>query len=547
MIDLDHFTFYYPQAAQPALRALKLHIAPGEWVLVAGASGAGKSTFLRTLNGLTPHFSGGQVSGHIRVAGRDPVALGPQQMSQWVGMVFQTPEAQAVLSRVEQEIAFGLEQAGLPPAAMRLRVEEVLTLLDLQEVRDRPLRQLSGGERQRVALASALALRPAVLVLDEPTSQLDPQAAETLLNALLRLNQDYGLTILLAEQRLERVLTYVDRLLYLEEGRVAADGPVRQVLPGLPHLPPVAVLGRALGWSPLPLTVKEAQQAAQQAGRLSHPPTPPAPTVETAPQPSDELPLLELRRVHFTYAGRPAVRGVQLTVRPGEVVALLGPNGAGKTTLLKLIMGLLKPDQGDILVQGRSIVGRPVAEISRQVGYLPQNPDDLLFAASVREELLTTLRNHHLNGTRQAAVTSLLTQLGLTTVAEHYPRDLAVGQRQRVALGAVVVVQPRLVLLDEPTRGLDYAAKEALATLWRAWREEGRGILLVTHDVELAAQTADRVVILHGGEQLAAGSARAVLPASPLFAPQMARLFPHQGWLTAAEAIAGWRAQTHQA
>ncbi len=541
MIELDSFTFYYPQAAQPALRAVSWRIHAGEWVVVAGASGAGKSTLLRALNGLTPHFSGGEVSGHIRVAGQDPVALGPQKMSQWVGMVFQNPEAQAIVSRVEDEIAFGLEQAGLSPTAMRLRVEEALTLLDLQAVRDRPLSQLSGGERQRVAIASALALRPGVLVLDEPTSQLDPQAAEVLLNGLLRLNHDYGLTIVLAEHRLERVATYADRLLYLEEGQVAADGPVRQVLPRLPHLPPVAALGRALGWSPLPLTVKEAQQMAQRTGLPLQPETPDDPPASAVPTRSlPQPPWLEVRQVHFAYRGRPALRGVDLTVHAGEVVALLGPNGVGKTTLLRLIMGLLQPTRGAILLRGENLAGRPAATISRTVGYLPQNPDDLLFADSVRDELLITLRNHRLSGAHEAYVMPLLTELNLTAVTEQYPRDLAVGERQRVALGAVLVARPGLVLLDEPTRGLDYGAKETLAALWRAWRAEGRGVLLATHDVELAAQVADRVVILQAGEVLAAGPAREILPASPLFAPQMARLFPHQGWLTVADALAGW-------
>ncbi len=534
MIELENLTYTYPGGESPALRGVTLAIAEGHFALVAGPSGSGKSTLLRCLNGLVPHFSGGVVQGRITVAGHDPIAAGPQTLSCVVGFVFQDPEAQFILDRVEDEIAFALENAALPPAEMRLRVEETLQLLDLTALRDRPLATLSGGEKQRVAIAAALALRPRILVLDEPTSQLDPQSAEEVLQALVRLNQDLGLTIVLAEQRLERVLPYVDQIVYLDGAAAVLSGPPREVLARMPLTPPLITLGKALGWSPLPLTVKEGRAFARQTA-LEAPALAPRPTM-----PGASSALLEVTGLSFAYNGKPTLRDIHLQVGAGELVALMGRNGSGKTTLLKCIVGLLRAQQGAVRLAGRALAGRETAEICREIGYLPQAPDDLLFADTVAEELAITLRNHGLLAQPPLAPATLLARLGLAEVAGRYPRDLSVGQRQRAALGAITVTHPRALLLDEPTRGLDYQAKQALAALLREWQAEGMAILLVTHDVELVAQTAGRVVLLSEGE-IIADAAPQLLTTSPLFAPQIARLFPERGWLTVEDALGAER------
>ncbi len=527
MIHLEQLSYTYPDADRPALSAVTLDIAEGEFVLVAGASGAGKSTLLRCLNGLVPHFSGGALGGRINVAGYDPVAAGPHILSRVVGFVFQDPEAQFVLDQVEDEIAFALENAAVPPAEMRLRVEEVLHLLDLTALRDRSPEALSGGEKQRVAIAAALALRPRILMLDEPTSQLDPQSAEEVLHALVRLNQDLGLTVILVEQRLERVLPYIDRLIYLPTDAPVISGPPREVLRQIPLTPPLITLGKALGWEPLPLTIKEGRAFARQAA-LS------AEVRVCPPDPGEEA--LRVDTLSFAYNGAAALNEVSLSVGDGELVALMGRNGSGKTTLLKCIVGLLRPGQGDVRLSGQSLKGQTTAEICRKVGYLPQTPDDLLFADTVADELSVTLRNHGLLGRPPIGVSDLLTRLGLEGQRTRYPRDLSVGQRQRVALGAITVTRPRLLLLDEPTRGLDYQAKRDLVRLLREWQAEGTAILLVTHDVELVAEAAERVVLLSGG-QIVADATPQVLASSPLFAPQIARLFPSHRWLTVDDAL----------
>ena len=557
MICFEHVSYTYPEAAQPVLRGVDLDLPEAAFALVVGPSGSGKSTLLRCTNGLVPHFSGGMLQGSLRVDGVDPVQATPHVMSHHVGFVFQDPEAQFVVGQVEDEIAFALENAGMPRQEMRVRVEEVLDLLDLARLRGRRLETLSGGERQRVAIAAALAFRPRVLALDEPTSQLDPQSAEEVLQALVRLNHDLGLTVLLAEHRLERVLPFADQVVYLTgPGGPVLAGDLRQVLPQVELVPPLIALGRALGWQPLPLTIKEGLSfsrgweeglAAPARPPRTPPPRRPAPAAHpirgTSPRGPGSGPFLRTQGLKVAYDGQAALRGVDLEVWGGEIVVLMGRNGSGKTTLLKSLVGLVRPGAGRVSVAGRDIAGLDVAEICRQVGYLPQDPNALLFADSVQEELLITLRNHGLLGPApqseqvppQAGL--ILERLGLGDKAGRYPRDLSVGERQRVALGAVAVAGPGALLLDEPTRGLDYAAKRELAALLRGWRDAGAAILLVTHDVEFAALAADRVVLLSQGEIIASGQPAPVLGSSSLFAPQVARLFPGRGWLTVEDVL----------
>jgi energy-coupling factor transporter ATP-binding protein EcfA2 len=544
MIRFEHVSFWYSGSERPALRDVSFFLPEGTFTLMTGPSGAGKSTLLRCLNGLVPHFSGGLLEGNISVNGLNPVVESPKVMSRHVGFVFQDPEAQFVMDRVEDEVAFALENAALPRQEMRVRVEEVLDLLDLEPLRDRRLETLSGGERQRVAIAAALALRPQILVLDEPTSQLDPKSAEDVLNALARLNSDLGLTVVVAEHRLERVVPFVDEMLYLaEDGAGLLAGPPRDVLAQIKLVPPLVALSQRLGWEPLPLTIKEGRRfsrAIQPNGEREAPAPPPAHADE---------PFIEARGVQVRYGENETLRGVDFEVFPGEVVALMGRNGAGKSTLLKTLVGLVRPQRGKIRVGTLDAAQHDVATLCRQVGYLPQDPNALLFAESVAEEWQITLRNHGLpsNGAALPILPeALLARFGLSDKASAYPRDLSTGERQRVALGAVMITQPRALLLDEPTRGLDALAKEALTDLLRSWRDEGIAIVLVTHDVELAAAVADRVVLMSQGDVIANGPPAAILGSSPLFAPQIAHLFPGSGWLTVADALRGLQSEMMQ-
>jgi len=521
VITLSHVTYTYPDQTGPALADFSVELHPGEFVLVVGPSGAGKSTFLRSLNGLVPHFYGGQWAGVIDVMGRNPVALAPKGMADLVGFVFQDPEAQFVVDTVEDELAFAMENFALPQATMRKRVEEVLDQMGIAELRDRRINTLSGGEKQRVAIAAVLALQPEVLVLDEPTSQLDPQAAEEVLVALRHLNEDLGLTVILSEHRLERVAQYVDRILYLPAlGAAPVIGEPRAVLAQLPLVPPLVELGRRLGWEPLPLTIKEGRTFARAlSAQLASAPLPAAgDSVTSGPE------AITAHDVYYAYDGHRALRGSSLDVRGGEFVALMGRNGSGKSTLLKQMVGLLRPDDGRVVIAGLDTRRADMDQIIRHVGYVPQHPGALLFGETLAAELAFTRKSHGLppdpDGDR-----ALLARLGLAELAGRDPRDLSGGEQQRAALAAILVAGPQIILLDEPTRGLDYAQKRSLADLLLGLKAEGKTIVMATHDVELAAACADRVALLAEGQVIVDGPARQVMSDSQVFASQVNKLF----------------------
>jgi len=542
-IQLRDVSFAYPfagsppgangNADHPVLRDVRLDIDEGEFILLVGPSGSGKSTLLRTLNGLVPHFSGGRIAGQVRVDGHDPVAEGPHRMSPVVGLVQQDPEAQFVVDTVEDELAFGMENQGIAPALMRKRIEEVLDQLNIAHLRQRRISTLSAGEKQRVAIGSVLTLQPRILVLDEPTSQLDPQAAEEVLTTLRQLNADLGLTVILSEHRLERVVQYADRMVYLPGvGKPLVVGRPRDVLLQVPYAPPLVQLAKALGWRPLPLTIKEARPFAAQMRLPRVPVTKQA--EEVSPGQTASSAHMDVHEVWFAYNGTDALRGLSLQARGGELIALMGRNGSGKSTLLKHMVGLLRPKRGYVLAHGLDTREAAVEALIQKVGYVPQDPNSLLFADTVRQELEFTRRAHSLP---PADMDYWLTTLGLSGLGERYPRDLSVGERQRTAVAAILVAEPTTLLLDEPTRGLDPLEKVALADFLRAQTARGHTVIMATHDVELAAECAGRVVILSEGQVVVDGPARQVMSQSMTFSSQVNKLFDDPNLLTVADVL----------
>lgn len=523
MLRINQLTYRYPGSDKVVLDIPTLQIPSGAFCLVIGESGSGKSTLLRLINGLVPHFSGGTLGGQIQVNGLDPVKSGPQVMSREVGFVFQEVENQFVVDIVEDEIAFSMEQAAIPRSAMQIRVQQILQKLNLEHLKTRKVDTLSGGETQRVALAAALVLEPKILVLDEPTSQLDPLAAEEVMLLLKRLQQDLGLTIVLSEQRLDRVLSYADMLALLsKDGHLVEFGDPEQVIQHSLLKPPIVQLAEKRGWHPIPLNVEQARKFVQSEKHVQ--------MTEVDP-PAHAEPLLEVQNVQVQIGKRAVLRDINFTLNAQERLVLMGPNGAGKTTLLRTLMGLVAPDQGEILFKGRKIAFQSTAQLSRVIGYLPQDPNALLFSETVYQELETTLRNHHLP-TESTVIEHLLAQLGIQSKANDYPRDLSTGEKQRVALGAVVVTQPDLIILDEPTRGLDQLIKNALLALLMEWNQNGKTILMVTHDVEFAAAFASRVLILEDGQIISQGNPRKIMRTHPRYTPQIAQLYHDTDWLT---------------
>jgi energy-coupling factor transport system ATP-binding protein len=528
VIRFENVSVRYEGAAAPALQGVDLTVPEGELVLLVGPSGVGKSTLLGAVSGLVPHFTGGVLSGRVTVDGRDTRTHKPRELADVVGTVGQDPLSHFVTDTVEDELAYGMESLGVPPHVMRRRVEETLDLLGLADLRDRPIATLSGGQQQRVALGSVLTAHPKVLVLDEPTSALDPAAAEEVLAVLQRLVHDLGTTVLMAEHRLERVVQYADQVLLLPgPGLAPVLGDPAGIMAVSPVHPPVVGLGRLAGWSPLPLSVRDARRRASALRAELADRTPEAVTPPPAAPPVAETDALCLRRGRVE-----ALRHVTLSVRAGETVALMGRNGAGKSTLLNTLVGLHAPSSGRVLVGGRAPAGTAPREMVRRVGLVPQEPRDLLYADTVAAECAAA--DHDAGaapGTCRALVTALLPDVPDGT----HPRDLSEGQRLALALALVLTGRPPLLLLDEPTRGLDYAAKARLIALLRGLVADGHALVLATHDVELAAELAHRVVILADGEVVADGPTPEVVVSSPSFAPQVSKVLAPQQWLTVAQ------------
>lgn len=526
MIRLDRVSVTYPGAAEPTLRDVSLEVPEGELCLVIGLTGSGKSTLLRTVNGLVPWFTGGLLEGTVTAHGRATAHHPPRELADLVGMVGQAPAAGFVTDVVEDELAYTMENLGLPPGAMRKRVEEIVDLLGLHDVRRRALSTLSSGQQQRVAIGSVLAAAPRVLLLDEPTSALDPGAAEEVLAAITRLVHDLGLTALVAEHRLERVVQYADRVVVVEEGRVT-DGAPQEMMADAPVAPPVVELGRLAGWSPLPLSVRDARRVAGELRSRVGPPRP-----ARAPRDGNRRPVAEARGLVARYGAVTALAGVDLTLHPGDVVAVMGRNGAGKSTLLAHLAGLRAPVSGRVEVRGDEPHRLTPRQLVRRAALVPPDPGLLLYGSTVAEECALADREGGLEpGTTAASVATLVAGLD----PGRHPRDLSEGQRLALVLGVVLAPEPDVVLLDEPTRGLDYRAKRFLACTLRRLAAGGRGVVLATHDVELVAEVATRAVVMADGEIVAAGPAREVIAASPMFAPQVAKILSPAAWLTVSE------------
>ncbi len=533
MIVLEGVGVHYTDAATPTLAGVDLHIEEGELALVVGSTGVGKSTLLGTINGLVPHFTGGRLSGRVRVAQYDTRDHPPREMADVVGWVGQDPLAGFVTDTVEEELAYGMEQLAVAPTTMRKRVEETLDLLGIAELRRRPLHTLSGGQQQRVAIGSVLTAHPSVLVLDEPTSALDPTAAEEVLAAITRLVHDLGTTVLIAEHRLERVLQYADRVVYLPGGGRVTTGTPAEVMATSAIAPPVVELARVAGWQPLPLSVRDARRL---AGPLrDHLADQQPPDRTRAPSAMTTASGLSARRVTVTYGDLVAVRGVDLDLKPGTVTALMGRNGSGKSSLLWALQGSGRRHSGTVDVGGRDPGRLSAEEARRVVGMVPQSAGDLLYLQTVVQECAVADRQTNAPaGTCRA----LLDRLVPGIPPSRHPRDLSEGQRLALVLAVQLSTGPEVLLLDEPTRGLDYTAKRQLAAALDLMCAEGRTLVVATHDVEFAAAHADRVVVMAEGEVIADGPTAEVVAASPSFAPQVAKVLSPLPWLTVAEVAA---------
>ncbi len=488
---IEGLTFRYHARPKPALRNTSLTLKPGELLLIAGASGCGKTTLIRCINGLIPRTYRGELQGQILIYGQDARSMSMAQLSQRVGTLLQDPERQIVGSFVLNEVAFGLENLGLSRAEIRARVDEALTYLGISHLRNRETFYLSGGEKQKVALAGVLAMRPGILLLDEPLASLDPVSAQEAL-ALIRRLADEGVAIILVEHRVEDALSIrPDQVLFLQDGQVAYAGP--------PDGMTEAVDYRQVKL-PAPLILRRA---------AANPP----PHFEPSIRPNGQEPLVVFEDVAFAYneAGPPVIQDVNLAIHRGDIIALLGPNGAGKTTLVKHAIGLLKPRQGRVLVEGQDTREMSVAQVARAVGYVFQSPAHMLFAPTVREELAFGPKN--LGFCREEinkSVAQAVETVNLRGLEEYPPLALSFGQQKRVSIAAVLAMRSRILVMDEPTAGQDYW--NYMAFMDSILQMPGfAAVLFITHDLDLAICYANRVVLMAEGRIAANGPPAEVL------------------------------------
>ena len=515
ILRFEGVSYRYPGVESWALNGVDLTLRPGESALIAGSSGSGKSTLCRACIGLVPHFHHGEWIGKVFVDGLDTSQHPVHELFRHAGLVFQNTDAQLFNQTVESELTYGLESLGLAHEEIEQRLRWASKLTELGDLMDRPPHLLSGGEKQRVALGSILALRPRLLLLDEPFTHLDPEGTEDL-RRILRIMKSEGMALIIVEHRLHEIIEDVDRIIVLHQGKTAAEGSPDQVLAekisdyGL-NLPPLVRLFREMGLQGRPLSVEDAIKELKKQN-LAAPFS--ASLLEEAKKSSSSFPktsppIVEAEEICFSYHDLPVLENVNFKLLRGESVALVGRNGAGKTTLIKHLNGLLKPRSGHLKILGRETRKSPVSGLSRHVGFVWQNPNDQLFKPTVREEVLTGPIALGLYDPSWSD--ELFHRFGLVSLLDRSPFTLSEGQKKRVAFAAALAIKPELVVLDEPTAGQDELFRRELAKFIVELQREGRTVLLVTHDLEFAAEHANRWIALAEGRIIKDGPPQAVM------------------------------------
>ncbi|ACL17002.1 ABC transporter ATP-binding protein [Methanosphaerula palustris] len=474
MISLSHYSYTYPGVSTPALHDLSFSVKKGEVVIVTGPTGAGKTTLTLAASGILHHDYGGKATGEVAILGKDVSAFsGVEELGQHIGIVFDDADAQLIFTTVEEEIASGLENLDLPREELIRRMEHVLAITGTEELRDRAPYTLSGGQKQRVAIAATLALGTDILILDEPTSELDEEGSQMLFHILSDLKNE-GKTVLLVEHKLDALITLADRMIFLDEGAIVAEGSPEDLLKDEKIR---KVLHRDH------LIVDESTCCRQTEYR-----------VDTMTDP----PVIEIRGLVHRYDQFEALKGIDLSISAGSFVALIGDNGSGKTSLIKHLNGLLRPTEGTIMIKGVDTASQQITELARIVGLVFQNPDTMLFEESVEREIAFGLKNLGVDDIDQR-VSAVLDQVGLSGMQTVYPRSLSRGERQRLAVACIIAMQPAVIVLDEPTTGLDARESTRVMEIALALQQQGHTIVMVTHNMQIVQDYADRIVLLEKG------------------------------------------------
>lgn len=514
-LKIEDLTYSYPDSLLPALENINITIADSEFVLLLGSSGSGKSTLLRCMANIIPDFYGGELAGQVLLEGINLKQLKARELASRVAMLFQEPEHQLVKHKVENEIAFSLENLNVDREAMLQRVVEVSNALNLAPLLDNNIADLSGGLKQKVALAAAVVRQPELLLLDEPLSQIDHSAAEDLLNVIRLLHEEFGITIIIAEHRWDSLLSLANRVIFLEAGRLVYDGGVQDYLNwaranNTEVMPTIPKLFMANAISKIPVNVKEAKRLLANYNYADSQPLAAVPLIQE--KRTSKTALISLNKVSYQYPNKAVgVKKLVHSFNDREITAIIGQNGAGKTSLLKLIAGLIKPSKGEIIKLNQAI----------KVGYVPQNPDDYLFLPTVIEEVIYNLSTKE----EKDNAYKLLELFNLSQYKNTSPKDLSFGQKQLVVLAATLASEPAIICLDEPTRGLDYALKNQLGEILKKLKSNGRAIILVSNDIEFIAEYSDNIMIMSKGEIITKGDKYNILTKATFYAPQISRIF----------------------
>ena len=550
MIEISNLNFEYFGKNFEALKDINLKIFKGEFVLLAGLSGSGKSTLIRALNGLIPNFYGGRISGTVRALNTNVFEEKPRNLAQKIGMVFQNPENQLFMNNVESELVFGLENINLSRGEIKNRLDDTIELLGLDLIRKRSISSLSGGEKQKVAIGAILAMQPEILILDEPTSELDQKSAEEILQVIQNLNKKLGITVILIEHRIDRVIEYVDRLIIMKDGQIIGDGKPKQIFlkennSNKFFIPPIIrlfleiikhkniLLKYQISPNEIPINIEECTLILKNLledlnvndGNLKY-------YQQNEGQYFQKFinttPLVEFTDVDFEFEKNNLIlSNIHFKAYPGEFIAIIGDNGAGKTTFLKLFNGLLRPKKGLIKIKGKNVKDLSVAQISRDVGYIFQNPSIQFYQDTVKEELEIVLKNFKIPSEKaKKLLEEYSDRLNLKSLLSIYPRFLSYGEQQRAALASMLVIQPKILLMDEPTHGMDALQKEHFFNYLDEYRKKGNLVICISHDIESLTKYPERILLFSKGKIILDDLSRNVLshPKASQFSPQITRL-----------------------
>ena len=522
LIDIDNLTFSYYDKSLKSIKNINLNIKDGEFILITGVSGSGKSTLIKTFNGLIPHFYGGEFMGSITVQNMNPVEKSTRLMAEKVGVVFQNTDNQLFMSDVESELAFGMENLNFSKSEIANQMEKVLNSFGIEHLRNRSISELSGGEKQKLAIASVVAMKPEILILDEPTSELDQNAANDILTLIKKLNVEEGITIILIEHRIERIINFASRLIILEKGMVIHDGIPQKILQkdllGLGiYTPPLVELykflkSKSIINGDIPLSIEQGIDLFSSyfnelpikrvnVGSIQFKQS--LPTSNSYNQKfTNKKPIVLLDEVYFDYSKNIQVlKNVTFKAYPGEFIAIVGKNGSGKTTLLKHLNGLLKPKMGKVIINGNNTKKIPISKLSYIVQLMFQNPSIQFFRDTLYEEFFYVLKNYIDDEDEiSERIDEMFKVFDLIPYKETYPRYLSIGEQQKAALASVLISRPKILVLDEPTHGMDYKQKIKFFELIDEYRKEGNLVIVASHDIETIAKYTDRILYLSDGK-----------------------------------------------